>query len=100
MKRRWDAAGSRGCARARGVFSSRIFQMVDTTRQVHAPSAQAWSVDLTSVGGPTFTVLRTLAVEAREAVVAYLMDIGSGLTQAAATEVVMRATVTEVSVVW
>lgn len=74
--------------------------MVDTTRQVTAPSAQAWSVDLTSVGGPRFTVLRTSAVEAREAVVAYLIEIGSGLTQAAATALVDRATVAEVSVVW
>lgn len=74
--------------------------MVDTTRQVPAPSAQAWSVDLTSVGAPTFTVMRTSAPEAREAVVAYLMDIGSGLTREAATAVVGRATVTEVSVVW
>lgn len=74
--------------------------MVDTSRQVPAPSAQAWSVDLKSVGGPTFTVLRTSADEARDAVVAYLMDIGSGLTQAAATALVERATVAEVSVVW
>lgn len=74
--------------------------MVDTTRQVPAPSAHAWSVDLSAVGGPTFTVMRMSAVEAREAVVAYLMDIGSGLPQAAASEVVARATVTEVSVIW
>lgn len=74
--------------------------MVDTTRQVPAPSAQAWSVDLSSACGPTFTVMRRSADDAREAVVAYLIDIGSGLTQDAATELVRRATVTEVSVVW
>ena len=74
--------------------------MVDTTRQVPAPSAQAWSVDLAPAGGPTFTVMRRSADDAREAVVAYLIDIGSGLTGAAATELVRRATVTEVPVVW
>ena len=74
--------------------------MVDTERQVPPPSAQAWSVDLSAVGGPTFTVTRTSAQEARQAVVAYLVEIGSGLTQAAATALVERATVAEVSVVW
>lgn len=82
------------------MFFSRFFLMVDITRQVPAPSAQAWSVDLTSVGGPTFTVLRTSADEARDAVVAYLIDIGSGMTRVAASELVGRATLSEVSVVW
>lgn len=77
-----------------------VFPMVDTKRQVPPPSAHAWSVDLADVGGPTFTVLRTSADEAREAVVAYLVEIGSGLTWIAATDVVSRAAVSEVSVVW
>ncbi len=76
------------------------FSMVDTTRQVPPPSAQAWSVDLGPVSGPTFTVMCRSAVQAREAVVAYLVEIGSGLTWLAATELVDRATVTEVSVIW
>jgi len=74
--------------------------MVDTERQVPPPSAQAWSVDLTDVGGPAFMVLRTSADEAREAVMAYLVEIGSGLTWIAATDLVGRAAVSEVSVVW
>lgn len=45
-------------------------------------------------------MLRTSAGEARGAVVAYLVEIGSGLTQAAAIALVERATVAEVSVVW
>lgn len=93
-------AECRDCARARGVFFSRIFQMVDTKRQVPAPSALAWSVDLSSVGGPTFAVMRTTADEAREAVVSYLVEIGSGLTRFAATGLVARATVSEIAVVW
>jgi hypothetical protein len=68
--------------------------------QVPPPSAQAWSVDLGPVGGPTFTVMRRSAVQARQAVVEYLVEIGSGLTWLAATDLVDRATVTEVSVIW
>lgn len=80
-------------------FPSRFLMMVYTVRQVPAPSAQAWSVDLSAVGGPNFTVLRTTALETRE-VVEYLVQIGSGHTRAAATGLVARATLSEVSVVW
>lgn len=71
-----------------------------TDSQVPPPSAQAWSVDLGPVGGPAFTVMRRSAVQAREAVVAYLVEIGSGLTWLAATDLVARATVTEAAVIW
>lgn len=57
-------------------------------------------MDLAAVGGPTFTVLRMSAEGAREAVVRYLVEIGSGLNWIAATELVGRATVSEISVVW
>ena len=88
------------CVCALSVISSRIFLMVDTKRQVPQPSTQAWSVDLNDVGGLAFTVMRTSAEQAREAVVNHLVEIGAGLTRMAAESLVGRATVTEVSVIW
>lgn len=87
------------CVGVRGVFFFPVSMMVDTSRQVTVPSAQAWSVDLSVVGGPTFAVMRTSADHAREAVVEYLVQIGSGLTLTAATHLVARAEINEISVV-
>jgi hypothetical protein len=55
--------------------------MVDDERQAPAPSAFAWLIDLTAVGGPRFVVVRRDENEAREALVAHLVKIGSAATR-------------------
>lgn len=74
--------------------------MIDTTRQLPSPSASAWAIDLTSVGGPVFAVLRLDEGEARAALVDHLLDIGSFATREETQRVVAAAPITSVGVIW
>ncbi len=66
--RRWD------CAPALGMIS--LFVMIDTNRKLPLPSAHAWSIDLTKLGGPRFVVLTTSERDARVRLVEHLDDLG------------------------
>lgn len=68
--------------------------------QVPTPSAVAWMVDLSRVGGPTFVVLRTRSAEARAAVADHLFEIGYNPDRAAIETLVAWARVSEATVVW
>lgn len=58
--------------------------MVDRARQVPSPSAHAWRLDLSEIGGPSFIVMRLDETEARRALVEHLVEIGKfpGVTEA------------------
>jgi hypothetical protein len=69
-------------------------------RQVPTPSASAWLVDLSELRGPVFCVLRASQEEAREALIAHLLEIGQFDTREEAVEVVADAPTESVGVVW
>lgn len=73
--------------------------MVDASRQVPSPSASAWLLEVAAAGSPRYVVLRTDEEEAREALAAYLADIGAVETMSIDT--VTESTTAEiVAVVW
>ncbi len=74
--------------------------MVDMNRQVPTPSASAWSIDLTRIGGPLFVVLRRDEDDARAAVVRHLVDIGSISNTIEAERTITKAPTESVAVVW
>lgn len=76
------------------------FVMIDTRRQVPSPSASAWLIDLTAAGGPRFVVVRREEDEARDALVAHLVEIGSIPNTIAAERLVGRAPIESVAVTW
>jgi hypothetical protein len=69
-------------------------------RQVPAPSATAWLLDLTAARGPRVVVLRGDEAEAREALARHLQDIGSAFSDEEAAELIAEATSEPVGVVW
>jgi hypothetical protein len=73
--------------------------MADPDRQVLAP-AGAWLLDLTAVRGPRFVVLRDDETEARTALVAELVEIGTVSTPDEAQTLIDEATAEPVGVVW
>jgi len=74
--------------------------MVDNDRQLPSPSASAWWIDLSEIGGPVFIVLRLDEDEAREALVRQLVDIGAIGNTIEAERVVAAAPTESVAVVW
>ena len=74
--------------------------MIDTRGQVPAPSASPWLIDLTAAGGPRFAVLRLAEEEARDALVAHLVEIGSIPNTIAAERLVGSAPIESVAVTW
>jgi hypothetical protein len=74
--------------------------MIDTRGQVLAPSASAWLIDLTAGGGPRSVVVRHEEDEAREALVAHLVEIGSIDNTIAAERLVGSAPAETVAVTW
>ena len=74
--------------------------MVDTTRQVPAPSATAWAIDLRDTRGPIFVVLRCTGQSARAALVEHLADVGPSGSVADARALVDPANAEYVAVIW
>ena len=74
--------------------------MIDTDRQLASPSATAWSIDLSAIGGPVFIALRLNPDAAREALVTHLVEIGSIPNTIEAERLVGRAPIRHVGVVW
>lgn len=69
-------------------------------RQVPPPSASAWLFDLAAVRCPQFAVLRGDEVEARDALVDHLVEIGSVADREEAAELLADAEVGSIGVVW
>lgn len=74
--------------------------MIDDGRQVPGPAALAWLVDLTHIDGPRFIVLRLVEPDARAALAAHLVDIGSISNTIDAERVVAAAPAHPVGVIW
>jgi len=60
----------------------------------------AYLVDLSAARGPRFVVLRTDDAQARDALVAHLVDVGAVSDEHDARELVADAPVEPVGVVW
>lgn len=69
-------------------------------RQVPAPSAAAWLIDLASTRGPRFVVLSASADVAREALGEYLVSIGRVSDIEEARELLADSLAEPVGVVW
>lgn len=69
-------------------------------RQVPPPSASAWLFTLAADRAPKFAVLRGGEDEAREALVDHLLEIGSVVDRAEATELLAGAEAESIGVVW
>jgi hypothetical protein len=83
--------------------SSRDFfsdEVVDQHRQVPAPSAVAWVVDLRDVRGAILVVLRRSETEARHALVAHLVDIGAVASIEEAVALAADSPAEHVGVIW
>ncbi len=74
--------------------------MVDNNGQVPSPSAAGWLLDLASVGGPRYVVLRLEEDAAYEALAQHLTAIGAALTTCAAERLVAAASAEPLGVVW
>lgn len=82
------------------MISFQVFPMVDSDRQVSTPSACAWLIDLSAIGGPVFVVHRLDQSEARAALVRHLVDIGAIPNTIKAERLVGAAPISSVGVVW
>jgi hypothetical protein len=82
------------------VFSSRVFLMVDTLRQLPSPSAAAWLFDLGQLRGPWMVVLRDLEPEARERLAEHLVELGHAEDVAAAMRLLAAVQVDHAGVLW
>lgn len=70
------------------------------SRQVPAPAASAWLIDLAAVRGPQFVVLRLTANVAREALVEHLVSIGRVSDIDEARDLLTDSSAESVGVVW
>ena len=59
--------------------------MIDTDCQLPSPAADAWSIDLTGLGGPRYVVLTTSEQHARERLAQHLAELGKAEAVAAGT---------------
>ncbi|MHB8660139.1 MAG: hypothetical protein ACYC91_19805 [Solirubrobacteraceae bacterium] len=74
--------------------------MIDNDRQLPTPSADAWSVDLSGLGGPRFVILTLSESRARELLAEHLVELGQADTTTAAAELISEMPCERVSVIW
>jgi hypothetical protein len=76
--------------------------MIDTRRQTSlpAPSAHAWRLDLSEIGGPSFIVMRLDEAEARRALAEHLVEIGKFPGVLEAEQAIRILSSASVSVIW
>jgi hypothetical protein len=74
--------------------------MIDTSRQLPAPSAGAWSIDLTALGGPVFVILTTSEQHARERLVEHLVELGKVDDVGAGTMLLAGIPTQRMAVIW
>ena len=88
------------CGGPQCVFLPDFLMDLYNDSQVPTPSAIAWTVDRSRVGGPTFVILRTRSSAARADVVDHLVEVGFGPDPEAIESLVAWARVSETTVVW
>ena len=74
--------------------------MIDTSRQFPAPAADAWSIDLTALGGPRFVILTTSEQHARQRLVEHLAELGKVEHIGAGTVLLAEIPAERVAVIW
>jgi hypothetical protein len=74
--------------------------MIDTSRQLPAPAAGAWSIDLTALGGPRFVILTSREQHARERLVEHLVGLGKVDDVDAGTMLIAGIPTERVAVIW
>lgn len=77
-----------------------LIVMIDTIRQVPAPSADAWSLDLASRGGPRFVVLRLDEHHARQRLAEHLTWLGKVEDNAEGLRLIADIEAEHVAVIW
>ena len=85
------------CAAA-GLISFLV--MIDTSRQLPAPAADAWSIDLSPLGGPRFVILAGSEQHARTRLGEHLADLGKIDDVGAGTVLIAEVPVERVAVIW
>jgi hypothetical protein len=76
------------------------FAMLTLTCQVPAPSADAWSLDLASRGGPRFVVLRLDEHAARRRLAEHLAWLGKAEDDAKGLQLIAGIGAERVAVIW
>jgi hypothetical protein len=74
--------------------------MIDTNRQVPSPAADAWSIDLTPLGGPRYVILTTSEQHARERLAQHLAELGKAETVGSGTNMIADIQAERVAVIW
>lgn len=74
--------------------------MIDTICQVSVPSADAWSLDLASCGGPRFVVLRLDEHQARQRLAEHLTWLGKVGEDAEGLRLLADIETERVAVIW
>ena len=74
--------------------------MIDTDCQLPSPTADAWSIDLTGLGGPRYVVLTTSELHARERLAQHLAELGKAETVAAGKTLIGEIPAERVAVIW
>ena len=74
--------------------------MIDTSRQLPAPTADAWSMDLTALDGPVFVVRTTSEWSARATLVEHLVGLGKVEDIGAGTMLLAGIPTERVAVIW
>jgi len=75
--------------------------MIDTTCQVvPIPSADAWSLDLASLGGPRFVVLRLNKRDASRRLAEHLTWLGKAENDAEGLRLIAGIRAERVAVIW
>lgn len=74
--------------------------VIDTSRQLPAPSADAWSIDLTAFDGPRYVVLACSEQHARQRLAQHLAELGKIEDIGAGTVLIAEIPVERVAVIW
>jgi hypothetical protein len=74
--------------------------MIDTIRKVPPPSADAWSFDLVSRGGPRFVLLRLDEHQARQRLAEHLAWLGKAQNDAEGLRLIADIESERVAVIW
>lgn len=85
-----------------GLHPAVVFSclMVDADRQVPAPGAGCWILDLAHARGPRFVVFRLALSDARATLISHLIEIGTVATPDEAEDLVRDAVAEPAAVIW
>jgi hypothetical protein len=88
------------CGQPDGVIFSGVSAMVNEPRQLPAPSATAWLIDLAEVGGPSYVVLCREEAVAQQILIRHLVAIGKVTNTMEAEPIVADTPIESVAVIW